>query len=560
MKTLSHILLASAVLLFTVSCEQELVDNSANPCPSDDPSIICPEAPAEDCPSDASAGSADFSKFVAIGTSYTAGFQAGALFTEGQQRSVGRILAKQFECVGGGVFNQADIRSENGFNIFLNPNPAGTSVLGRFRLQGDPPQPAPVSSGTVGSSDAIPNPMLNPGFMYTGSEGAVPSNQLNDFSVPAILLGQTLIYETGNWSLADIDPDTPGPQPHPYFSPFYARFASNPGGSSLIEDAAASVANGGTFVLFWLGMDDALLHAAFGGDATRAPLTSLAAFQGQYNFAVGSIFLANPTVKGVLANYPNPFVMPHFTAVPWNAIPLDAATATTLNTNLAANYNGFLDAMVAATVITAEEAARRKLNYAPGQNPILLDDETLTDLTPYMMGDAAVLRPYARARQTTNADIIPLSTATVLGQAVDADGDGEPNADAIIGVSVPVADQYVLIPEESQEILARLGEFNAHVKAVTEDAQYGGRLAFADIQAAQMSMIAQQGSIQNGVLLTPNINPPTGIYSEDGLHPNSRGYAFIANAIVDAINAKFGANIPKADVGKYSATGLPLGL
>jgi hypothetical protein len=135
MKKLNHILIASTVLLFAVSCEQELVDNTANPCPSNDPSIICPDAPAEECPTDASAGSADFSKFVAIGTSYTAGFQAGALFTQGQQRSVGRILAKQFECVGGGVFNQANIGSENGFNIFINPNPNGTTILGRFRLQ-----------------------------------------------------------------------------------------------------------------------------------------------------------------------------------------------------------------------------------------------------------------------------------------------------------------------------------------------------------------------------------------------------------------------------------------
>ena len=56
-------------------------------------------------------GSADFTKFVAIGNSLTAGYQAGALFNEGQQNSLAAILAKQFSTVGGGAFNQPDIGS-----------------------------------------------------------------------------------------------------------------------------------------------------------------------------------------------------------------------------------------------------------------------------------------------------------------------------------------------------------------------------------------------------------------------------------------------------------------
>jgi hypothetical protein len=517
-----------------------VIDNSANPCPSDDPSIICPEAAPVACPDNASAGSADFTKFVALGTSYTAGFQAGALYNEGQNNSLAKILATQFQCVGGGAFNQPSINSENGFNIFITPNPAGTAVFGRFKLQGTPPQPAPVSSGTIPNSDAVPNPQVNPGFMYTGSTGAVPVNQLNNFSVPAIFMGQALIAETGNWTLAGTDPR---------FSPFYARFASNPGVSRLIEDAASSVANGGTFVLLWVGMDDALLHAAYGGDGTRAPLTSLAAFQGQFDLVVGAL-LGNPNIKGVIANFPNPFLMPHFRAVPWNAIPLDAATAGTLTTNLANNYNAFLDGMVATARITAEEAALRKLTYAAGQNGILMKDETLTDLTPYMQGPYAGLQPYAQARQTKSTDIIPLSAGTVLGDEV------APNQ--IMGVSVPVADQYVLIPTESQGILTRLAEFNAYVKTVAEKEAYASRVAFADINAGMQNLVTAQAGISNGLTITPNINPPTGIYSEDGLHPNSRGYAFIANMFIDAINAKFGASVPKANLGNYSATALPI--
>lgn len=62
----------------------------------------------------------------------------------------------------------------------------------------------------------------------------------------------------------------------------------------------------------------------------------------------------------------------------------------------------------------------------------------------------------------------------------------------------------------------------------------------------------------SGVSITPNINPPTGIYSEDGAHPNSRGYAFLSRVFIEAINTKFGATIPLTDISKYKATALPI--
>lgn len=548
MKKLIYILYSACLLTFGTSCEQEVLENSASPCPTDDPSIFCPEAEQPACPPDASAGSADFSKFVAIGTSYTAGFQAGALFTEGQNNSLGQILATQFECVGGGAFNQPSINSEVGYNIFISPNPVNNVVLGRFLLQGTPPQPAPVISGMVGSEDALPNPQANANFMYTGSAGAVPVNELNNFGVQALVLGQAFIPETGNWAGAGTDPR---------FNPFYARFASDGGmgGATLFTDAISSLSNGGTFFMFWLGMDDVMLHAAFGGDAAKAPLTPLEfvsaenpGFKYLYDNAINGL-LANPALEGVIGNYPNVFALPYFTSVPWNAIPLDTATADQLTTDLAANYNLFLQGMVQTEVIDAEEAALRTLSYTPGQNAVLLNDETLTDLTPYMQGPYAGLQPYAMARQAKSTDILPLSAGAVLGVEI-AEGQ-------IIGVSVPLEDQHALIPSESLEITTRLAEFNAYIESVATTHPEADRLAFADVNQAMNNLVTARAGIANGITYTPNIDPPTGIYSEDGLHPNSRGYAFIANIFIDAINAKFGATVPKADLTKYSATALP---
>ncbi len=48
-----------------------------------------------------------------------------------------------------------------------------------------------------------------------------------------------------------------------------------------------------------------------------------------------------------------------------------------------------------------------------------------------------------------------------------------------------------------------------------------------------------------------------GVFSLDGVHPNQRGYAIIANTFIDAINQKYGANIAKVDPNSYKGVTLP---
>ena len=549
MKTLRYIFVLASLLFFSVSCEQELVDNSANPCPSNDPSIICPEESPVACPADASAGTADFTKFVALGSSYTAGFQAGALFNDGQNNSLAKILATQFSCVGGGAFNQPDINSENGFNIFVTPNPvvnaSGMVTLGRFKLQGKPPVPTPVVSG----AEAIPNPQLNPGFIYAGDKSA-----LNNFAVPAIFLRQIFTDDAGDWS---------NPNPAVGFTPFYARFASNPGSSTIIGDAIAA---NPTFFMFWLGMDDYLLHAAYGGDASKAPLTPAeggvgVGFTATYNAAIGNILMSDSELKGVIANFPSVFALPHFTAVPYNPVPLSADAAAAAMAGYA-GYNQILDALKGAPFsYPVAEVDARKISFAAGNNPFVIIDETLNDygdefdilmtggfITPEQR---AALVPYEQVRLTTASDKVPLSTGAVLGTLADP-----ANPASVRGVAVPLNDQYALIPSEITAIEAARVAYNAAIGNVAT--AYSTRVALADVNSAFNTLLTNRMAITNNVTITPNINPPTGIYSEDGIHPNNRGYAFIANIFIDALNAKFGASVPKANIGNYSATALPI--
>jgi lysophospholipase L1-like esterase len=130
------------------------------------------------------------------------------------------------------------------------------------------------------------------------------------------------------------------------------------------------------------------------------------------------------------------------------------------------------------------------------------------------------------------------------------------NPASVRGVAVPLGDQYALIPSEITAIeTARLG-YNQAIAGVA--ATYATRVALADVNAAITSLLTNRAAIANNITVTPNINPPTGIYSEDGIHPNSRGYAFIANIFIDAINTKFAASVPKVNLSKYGATGLPI--
>lgn len=525
MKTVKFLYILPLALMISISCEQEVITLEAPPV-------------VEVVPPTGTPGNANFAKFVAIGNSFVAGVQAGALFTEGQNNSLPAIMAEQFKIsgVGGGPFVQADIKASLGWNLFVTqPFLADNTkpILGRLLLQGASPKPTPQAYA-VGNIEALPSP-LNTNFMFTGSKAT-----LNNFGVPAIVLGQSLIPQTGDWTLAGLDPR---------FSPFYGRLAPVPGGATtIIGDAAAA---GGSFFLFYLGLDDFFLYAAFGGDPTKAPFTSGPAFQAQYGAAIGALLGSNANLKGVVGNFPDIFVTPHFTSVTYNPIPLDAATATSLTTNLATPYNGFLNAMVGANVITASERDKRLLSFAAGQNKVLLTDETLTDLTAAMNANGAgALVPYAMARQTSSTDILPLSTGSVLGTLVGG------NPSLINGVTVPVGDQYVLIPTEIQAINDARLAFNIAIQSVAT--ANSTKLALADVSGALATLVTNKAGVYNNVTITPNINPPTGIYSEDGIHPNSRGYAFLSNVFIGAINEKFGATVPLTDLSKYKATALPI--
>jgi hypothetical protein len=245
---------------------------------------------------------------------------------------------------------------------------------------------------------------------------------------------------------------------------------------------------------------------------------------------------------------------------------IDATTANQLNTNLAANYNAFLNAMAGTGIITEGEKNKRLLNWNAGANGILITDETLTDLSPYMAGPFAALLPYAQARQTTNADRVCLTAGSYLGTNVDITGDGVP--DGVNGVSIPLVnttspatrslkgDDLILISDELSAIAARIAAFNASIASIVE--ANSARLALVNINAAFQALASVPGMEVDGIFINATFAPPGGVFSEDGVHPNPRGAAYIAKLFIQAINAKFGSTVPVPNISRYYGTYFPV--
>lgn len=527
------------------ACEQEFAIPTANPCDGSDPNIICPPAPFIACPDDASAGSLDLTKFVAIGNSLIAGYQSAALYNEGQQNSLPRILAKQFECVGGSpVFNQPAIESVNGYNTLFS-DPSQGIILGRLILANMGGVTLPVPAGTPG----LPSPYNTadlPG-PFTGDKAS-----LNGFGVPGIVLAQAVLPVTGG-----------PPTGNPAFNPYYARFASDPGTSTLLGDAIAAE---GSFYLFSLGIND-ILGYAISGASDIDLLSDAETFAHQYDYALRLLQTGRPDAKVVLTNIPDVTQFPFFRTVAWNAIefdpddPVDMGTVALLNQAFA-GFNAALDGLVAFGAHDAADAAIRKVVYAAGTNPILIVDEDLEDLGPKFdfllanqaitVGQRAALAPYEQARPMTANELVAFPAALVLGTLADP---GNPTS--IYGPVVPLGDDLVLTENEIEFVREQVDDFNLLISAnlnTLDDDDF----VLANIRDFYTTFAGQGIAFANGVAMTPGLAPPTGLFSEDGIHPNSRGYAHLANYIIDVINGAFGASIPHANVGEYQATHLPV--
>lgn len=469
----------------------------------------------------ASAGTADFTKFVSIGDSLTAGYADGALYLLGQQNSFPLMLGQQFSQVGGGTFNQPLMADPADPVAAAEGNLGGMLVGGmagignRFVLNAETQTPERLEGAST--IEATASGLNGTAFTNMGVPGAKSFHLVTpSYGDPAGLAGGTA-------------------------NPYFVRFSTT-NGVVVIADAASQIPS---FVTLWIGNNDILSYATAGGAGIDQlgnidpstygsnDITDPTVFANTYAGLIGALKGANSAVQGVLINIPDVKTIPYFTTVPYNAVPLDQAAADTLNAAYA-DYNGGVQAALGAMMITAEEAAQRTISFSEGQNAVVLVDEYLTDISVL---NAALIQ----MRQATASDFPVLLSSSKIGTEAIM---GDPTS--VWGVSKPLEDADVLVPQEAVLIETARTAFNTTIKAA---ADADANLVFLDA-AALMTELSESGINYGTGSITADFATGGG-FSLDGVHPTARGYAVIANAIVDAINTGFSANVHKVDPATY---------
>jgi hypothetical protein len=528
MKTIKYILLLAILLGFTACAEPEdvLEDNGVDTTVTTLPELT--------------AGSADFSKYVAIGNSLTAGYTDNALFIAAQQNSFPNTLAQKFALVGGGEFTQP----------LMNDNFGGLA-LGGNRIA----QPRLV----FGGAGPVPlESLIGPVTVTTDIALNNPTGPFNNMGVTGATSFHLITPGYGN--IANLPSAA---------NPYFVRMTGSTPDATILEMA---VAQSPSFVTLWIGNNDILGYAT-GGASSGAPTP-----QPTFDFALSTVVSGLSGTQGVMANIPDVTTLPYFITVPHN--PLDPSNPAfgplipTLN-GVFGQLNqvfAFLGVPERSIIFSETEASS-----------LVIKDESLVDLSAQITGvlNASPTFPlfvqsfglppeaapivanlfgviYGQARQATTDDLIVLPSATIIGttngdfsaflqsQGLPANLAAQFSAE---GVSLPLEDKWVLIPSEQDEIKTTTAGYNASIQAAATNAGY----AFVDANAI-MHQLAAGGVTDGDHTLTANL-VTGGAFSLDGVHPTSRGYALIANLFMKAIDATYGSNFEESgnlvDIGDY---------
>jgi len=459
------------------------------------------------------AGTADFSNYVAIGNSLTAGYTDNALFIAGQENSFPNILSQKFALAGGGAFSQPLMNDNIGGLLFGGNQNADGSFGPRLFFDGSGPAGLPATSTTEAFAPSI------------GSH--------NNMGIPGAASFHLLYDGYGNPENLLTNPPTA--------NPYFVRMASAPN-ATVLGDALAQQP---TFVTLWPGENDILGYATSGGDPTLGAITPQAMFDGAIGAMAGSIQASG--AQCVMANIPYVTTIPHFTTVPHNPVPLDAGTADFLNSaGVYGAYNagiqGAFAYLVSVSAISQENAdaeiAKRTIMFHAGAgNAVVIMDENLTDLTGINAGLVSM-------RQATADDLLVLPSSSFIGtEAVPG------NPTTVNGVAIPLADKWVLLPEEQAEINSATDAFNATLQSAASSA------GFAFVDANSLMQQLDSGGFADGNFNLTSSLVTGGAFSLDGVHPTARGYALLANQFMIAIDATYGSNFEASgnlvDVGEY---------
>lgn len=239
--------------------------------------IGCKDRSDLTAPAAVNTGSANFTRYVALGNSLTAGYQSSSLYQSGQKYAWTAQLAKQ---VG---------------TAFEIPWVSDPGIGGRIDVQ------------SLNLSVVPPQIVLK----YNPANGGAPTNTAlarpyNNLGVPGAILYDML--DTSDFAAKAL-----APRSNPYFSVVMRSAAL---GKSLYDQAKAQ---NPTFMTVWIGNNDVLGYATSGGtkgtDATGKLPSDTTVFKVLYNQLITKITTELPNTKLAVANIPTVTAIPFFTTV-----------------------------------------------------------------------------------------------------------------------------------------------------------------------------------------------------------------------------------------------------
>lgn len=510
MKRILRIKYIGALLLIIAlsSCEQGKYDREIEP------------------PVEVVSGEADFTNFVALGNSSTAGLADGALFIASQDNSYPNLMAQKMALTGGGEFTQPYMDDNIG-GLLL----AGTQIPGPFgpRLFYDG-----EGLGTLPGPPTTETTNIQPG-------------PYNNMGVPGARSFHLLAPGYGNPANLELG----------LANPYFVRMASNPN-ASVLDDA---IAGNPTFFSLRIGANDVLGYATSGGDGS-SEITDKNIFDGSMAAVIGR--LSATGAKGIVANISNILKHPFFTTVPF--APLDprnpdyAAQIPLLNgayaqLNMAFAAIGFPERSV---VFSETEAS-----------PVVIFDESLVNISgplkqALMFGGQDELtatllsNQYGQSRQANEDDIVLLTSQTVIAE-VNTDyfqylvSLGVPPEFAgqlsVNGLTYPLSDNYVLVPSEQTEISEANVAFNQTIEQLAANAGLPVFDAYTLLNDISENGYSSDGFTVTGDFLTG------GLFSLDGIHLTARGNAILANEMLKLIDTNYDSNFEEAgalyDIGDF---------
>ncbi|WP_437919133.1 SGNH/GDSL hydrolase family protein [Sphingobacterium sp. LRF_L2] len=236
---------------------------------------------------EASAGQADFSKYIAVGNSLTAGFADGGLYLEGQQVAYPNLIAQQLKHVGGGEFRSPffseDQRNGSGYMELI---------------------------GLVDGQPVLDTVETNLAYRAAGKLTKY-TDEIENLGVPGMRLDLSSVGLFGalNMYFERLLPDAE------VGSTSYFSFATR---------------KNHTFFSFWLGNNDVLGYATNGAYTDPTDLTTVLTSEATFATAYSS-FIAELTKnqqKGVVATIPNVTAIPFFNTVTYARLIAGVTAAT----------------------------------------------------------------------------------------------------------------------------------------------------------------------------------------------------------------------------------------